>query len=79
MDTIRVGRRVLARAAARMGGVDALGARLEIDHRVLHHYITGIEPVPESMFMLAIDVILEHLPAAVPEPAANDEGHRKSN
>jgi hypothetical protein len=62
MDTVQVGRRVLAHAAAKIGGVEELGARLKISHRVLQHYLAGGEPVPDVLLLRAIDVILEELP-----------------
>jgi hypothetical protein len=52
----------LAHAAAKIGGVEELGARLKIGHRVLQHYIAGGEPVPDDLLLRAIDVILEELP-----------------
>ena len=77
METIRVGRRVLARAAAKLGGVEALAAHLEISQRVLQYYITGVEPVPDALCLRAIDVILEDVPAIVREPPGTNEGIAK--
>ena len=77
METIRIGRRVLARAAAKLGGVDALAARLEISEQVLRHYITGREPVPDALLMRAIDVILEDVPTIVREPPGVGESVAK--
>lgn len=67
MSTVRVGRRVLARVAAKMGGVEALAVHLKISESLLQHYITGIEPVPDALFLRAIDFILEDVPALAPE------------
>jgi len=73
METVRVGRRVLARAAAKLGGVESLAERLEISQRLLQYYITGREPVPDVLFMRAIDVILEEEPPILREaPGANE-------
>jgi hypothetical protein len=42
-----------------LGGVEALAAKLDIGPRVLKHYITGNEPVPDSLFLRVIDVVLD--------------------
>src|ERR1051325_338096 len=42
-------RKVLARAAA-LVGIDALARRLQISARVLRHYLTGFELIPEHLF-----------------------------
>lgn len=63
MSTVQRGRRVLARAAAMMGGAEQLAAHLKISHRVLQHYLVGTEPVPDALFLRAIDVILDNTPA----------------
>jgi hypothetical protein len=55
-------RKLLARAAAQIGGVDALAKRLGTSSRVLQHYITGHDPVPEHLVLQVIDVILDQLP-----------------
>jgi hypothetical protein len=73
MDTVRVGRRVLARAAAKLGGVEPLAAYLKIGQRVLQYYITGREPVPDALVLRAIDVILEDIPPVADELAQQDE------
>jgi hypothetical protein len=67
-----IARRVLARAAVRLGGVEALARRLGIGATLARHYITGSQPVPDVLFLLALDVIVEALPPAAPAvpPAA---------
>jgi len=70
-------RKVLARAAA-LVGIDALAGRLQISARVLRHYLTGFELIPEHLFLKAVDVIVEHLPNDVPGPEANAAGERPS-
>lgn len=72
MDTIHVGRRVLARAAARPGGLEALAAHLEISQRVLHYYSTGIEPMLDAICLRAADVILADVPVLREPPGANE-------
>jgi hypothetical protein len=66
MDSMQVGRRVLARAAAKVGGVQELVARLDISARLLRYYIAGRERVPDALFLRAIDVILEDALGAPP-------------
>jgi hypothetical protein len=53
---------VLARAAAQLGGVEPLAAKLMISQRLLQYYITGSEPVPDPLLLRAIDIVLEQLP-----------------
>ncbi len=71
MNTVRVGRKVLARAAAMMGGVEPLAAHLKITQRLLQQYITGVEPVPDVLLLRAIDVILEDVPTLLREPVGD--------
>jgi hypothetical protein len=60
-------RRVLAGAAARVGGVDKLATQLDVSERLLRHYIEGHESVPDSLFLKVVDVILKQ----IPEPPKN--------
>ena len=69
----QVHRRVLARAAAKLGGVEALASSLRISRKLLMAYITGGEPVPDVLFLRAIDVILEDVPAILREPPERSE------
>lgn len=62
METTKATRQLLARAAVRLGGVDALASQLEISQRVLTLYIQGHEAVPDSLLLRVIDVILDYLP-----------------
>ena len=62
MDATVTARRVLARAAVLLGGVAALGERLELAQRQLTDYLTGAEPIPDEIFLAAIDIVLEELP-----------------
>jgi hypothetical protein len=62
METAKATRQLLARAAVRLGGVDALASQLQISQRVLTLYIEGHEAVPDSLLLRVIDVILDHLP-----------------
>jgi hypothetical protein len=65
-------RRVLARAALQIGGMAELARRLEMSPTLLRHYIEGSEPVPDRLFLAAIDVVLEELPSPR-KPARADE------
>ena len=62
MDSTVTARRVLARAAVLLGGVTALGERLDLAQRQLTDYLTGAEPIPDEIFLAAIDIVLEELP-----------------
>lgn len=62
MDSTVTARRVLARAAVLLGGVSALGDRLDLAQRQLTDYLTGAEPIPDELFLAAIDIVLEALP-----------------
>ena len=62
METAKATRHLLARAAVRLGGVDALASQLEISERVLTLYIQGHGAVPDSLLLRVIDVILDTLP-----------------
>jgi AcrR family transcriptional regulator len=65
-------RRVLARAALQLGGMAELAARLEMSPTLLRHYIEGSEPIPDRLFLAAIDVVLQELPNPR-KPARADE------
>lgn len=70
MDSSLTARRVLARAAVQAGSVAALAGRLKVAERLLAAYITGTRPVPEALFLAALDIMLEHLPEARVAPRA---------
>ena len=61
MDSSVTARRVLARAAVLVGGVGFLAERLELTQRQLSDHLTGAEPIPDEIFLAAIDVLLEEL------------------
>jgi len=62
VDSTVTARRVLARAAVLLGGVGALGERLELTQRQLTDCLTGAAPIPDELFLAAIDIVLEELP-----------------
>lgn len=65
-------RAILARAAAKLGGVVELGARLDVSHRLLEHYIKGTEPIPDGLLLRAIDLIMEQPPDSPPSDRPDD-------
>ena len=64
MATQKAARQVLARAAATLGGSEALAARLEVSARVLKLYLEGHQAIPDSLLLRAIDLIGEGVPDA---------------
>ena len=62
MDASVTARRVLARAAVLLGGVGLLAERFELTQRQLADHLTGAEPIPDALFLAAIDIVLEELP-----------------
>jgi hypothetical protein len=62
VDSIDTSRKVLAHAAAQIG-LEALAGRLRISSRTLHDYLTGGALIPDDVFLRAVDVIVERLPA----------------
>ena len=69
----QVARKVLARAAAKVGGVQALAVRLKLAPRIVAHYIEGHDAIPDSVLLLAIDVILEDVPDLPPLGQPDDK------
>jgi hypothetical protein len=55
-------RRILARAAAQVGGIRKLASELDLSERRLRRYILGEEPIPDGLMLQIIDVLLEQLP-----------------
>jgi hypothetical protein len=53
---------VLERAAAKVGSVAELAARLNVRPRALRYYVTGRLVVPDGLFLRALDVLLEESP-----------------
>lgn len=56
-------RKLLAHVAAHMG-VDRLADKLHISPRLLNLYITGKEPIPDSLFLQVVDIVLEKTPTS---------------
>jgi hypothetical protein len=54
-------RRLLATAAALAGGVAQLATRLQVSERVLRHCIEGQEPIPESLYLMVLDLLVQEL------------------
>ena len=57
MPAPEVTKRLVARAALRAGGIDALARRIGIKPRLLKRYLAGTEPLPDSLFLRIVDVI----------------------
>ena len=49
---------VLARAVAQAGSVAALAADLRISERLLRSYLNGNESIPDSLFLEAVEIML---------------------
>ena len=49
---------VLRRAADKVGGLEQLARALGIRPNVLMHYVEGREPVPEEVYLRAVDIVL---------------------
>ena len=64
-------RKLLAHAAVRVGGVNNLAAKLGVSSHVVSRYLTGKENIPESLFLVLVDLILEALPREEPNPPAS--------
>lgn len=65
MPAPEVTKRLVARAALRAGGMDALARRIGIKPRLLKRYLAGTDPLPDSIFLRIVDVI--EGPQAPPE------------
>lgn len=64
-------RRLLAHAAARLGGMEALAGKLGISPRLMKAYLTGTEPLPDALFLRVVDLISDQWPSP-DEPAPQD-------
>ena len=49
---------VLEKAAAKVGGMKPLANALGIREGVLTHYVEGTHPVPEDVYLRAVDIVL---------------------
>ena len=63
VNTMQTGREVLSRAARKAGGLEQLSAQLGVSVRVLTYWLAGHEAVPDAVFIRALDVILDPVPA----------------
>jgi hypothetical protein len=69
MPIQKASRQILAKAAVKIGGAEVLASRLEITGRVLKMYLEGDQEIPDSVLLRAIDIIIEDLPQALPDPS----------
>jgi hypothetical protein len=60
--------RALSNAVRAAGGEDALREYLDVPHTTLHTWLTGLKPIPESVFLKVIDLLLD--PQHPPLPAS---------
>jgi hypothetical protein len=76
-------RKLLAHIAARLGGVEAVAARLNISPRILGLHMTGKEPVPVTLVLQVVDLILneidklKNIVPPVTQPVARSPGNAK--
>jgi hypothetical protein len=65
-------RKLLAHVATRLGGVEALAARLGIGARVLGAYLSGKELIPDALVLQVVDLVLVEMEKRLPSqpPAA---------
>ena len=57
MPAPEVTKQLVARAAHRAGGIDALARRIGIKPRLLKRYLEGTDPLPDWVFLRIVDVI----------------------
>jgi hypothetical protein len=55
--------RLLQSAAEAVGGTRALARRLGIGEALLAKFMADIHPLPDSMLLVAVDIVLEDRPA----------------
>lgn len=54
-------RKLLAHIAARLGGMENLAARLKVSPRVVSLYLSGKEPVPDTLVLQVVDLVIDEL------------------
>jgi DNA-binding transcriptional regulator YdaS (Cro superfamily) len=57
--------RTLRRAGEIAGGMEALALRLKVSPTRLALWLAGEAPLPQAIFLRAIDIVLEHEHAAL--------------
>lgn len=69
--TIHVGQAVLQKVVAKLGGVYAAAGRLGITASVISCYLAGSAPVPDTILLRAVDLVLDEFqqnPSAGSQP-----------
>ena len=66
---VEVYARTLARAAVISGGTRALAKRLNVAPEQVEEWIAGIHEAPPAVFLLAVDLLMDDLLAALRERA----------
>ena len=54
--------------ASRLGGVEALAARLGIGAKVLGAYLSGNELIPDALVLRVVDLVLVEMEKRLPSP-----------
>ena len=70
METHDETRKLLAHVASRLGGVEALAARLGIGARALGAYLSGKELIPDALVLQVVDLVLVEMEKRLPLPPA---------
>ena len=68
METHDETRKLLVHVASRLGGVEALAARLGISARVLGAYLSGSELIPDALVLQVVDLVLVEMEKRLPSP-----------
>jgi hypothetical protein len=71
-----VAQRVLERAA-QMLGEPALASRLGISNITLRLMLSGAQPVPDSILLKAVDVVMDGVPDFTPPPPSEPAQTKK--
>jgi hypothetical protein len=66
MEESILGRRVLVKIVAKLGGAEAAAERLQIGPSLLRRFLSGSLDVPDVVLLRAVDCLHEN-PTAVPE------------
>jgi hypothetical protein len=64
--------RTLHRACEKLGGVKPLAAQLKVPPMAVIRWLDGASPVPQSVFLAAVDAILSSVPDRRRAPRGND-------
>jgi hypothetical protein len=68
--------RTLHRACEKLGGVKVLAGHLKVPPMAVIRWLDGASPVPQSVFLAAVDTILSGIPDRRRSPRGGDSQHR---